>query len=102
VTLRWSERALTDLLAIGEYIAADNPTAARAWVERLRQRAMKASMMPRSGRVVPEIARDDVREVLQRSYRIVRDARATTCGSALSPTLSPAGRGRKAARVRQC
>ena len=27
--------------------------------------------MPRMGRVVPEIARDDVREVFQRTYRIV-------------------------------
>lgn len=69
--LRWTERAANDLIAIGEYIAADNPTAARAWVEKLRQRAVKASKMPRTGRVVPEIARDDVREVLQRNYRIV-------------------------------
>ena len=27
--------------------------------------------MPRTGRVVPEIAHDDVREVFQRTYRIV-------------------------------
>ena len=69
--LRWTERAANDLIAIGEYIAADNPTAARAWVEKLRQRAVKASKMPRTGRVVPEIARADVREVFQRTYRIV-------------------------------
>lgn len=69
--LRWTERAANDLIAIGDYIAADNATAARAWVEGLRQRAVKASKMPRTGRVVPEIARDDVREVFQRTYRIV-------------------------------
>lgn len=69
--LRWTERAAADLMAIGEYIAADNPTAARAWLEKLRQRAVNASKMPRTGRVVPEIARDDVREVSQRTYRIV-------------------------------
>ncbi len=69
--LRWTERAASNLLAIGAFIAADNPTAARAWIERLRQRAAKASTMPRAGRVVPEIARDDVREVFQRTYRIV-------------------------------
>jgi plasmid stabilization system protein ParE len=49
--LRWTVRAANDLIAIGEYIAADNPTAARAWVEKLRQRAVKASKMPRTGRV---------------------------------------------------
>ena len=69
--LRWTERAANDLISIGEYIAADNPTAARAWVEKLRQRAVKASKMPRAGRGVPEIARDDVREVFERTYRIV-------------------------------
>lgn len=69
--LRWTERAASDLISIGDYIAADNPAAARSWVERLRQRAVKASKMPRAGRVVPEIGRDDVREVFQRSYRIV-------------------------------
>ncbi|MCZ2247133.1 MAG: type II toxin-antitoxin system RelE/ParE family toxin [Bacteroidia bacterium] len=69
--VRWTERAVNDLLAIGDYIAADNPRAARSWVEKLRQRAVKASKVPRAGRVVPEIARDDVREVFQRTYRIV-------------------------------
>ncbi len=71
MTLRWTERAANELTAIGEYIGADNPTAARACVEQLRQRAVKASKMPRTGRVVPEIARDDVREVFQRTSRIV-------------------------------
>ncbi|MCC7542701.1 MAG: type II toxin-antitoxin system RelE/ParE family toxin [Deltaproteobacteria bacterium] len=47
------------------------PTAARTWVEEIRQRAARASSMPRAGRVVPEVARDDVREVFQRTYRIV-------------------------------
>lgn len=69
--IRWTERAVTDLIAIGDYIGADDAATARAWVEKLRQRAMKASKMPRTGRIVPEIARDDVREVLQRTYRIV-------------------------------
>ncbi len=38
-----------DLVAIGDYIAADNPAAARSWVEKLRQRAVKASKVPGSG-----------------------------------------------------
>ena len=70
-TIRWTERAATDLLAIGDYITADNPDAAWRWVERLRKRAVKASRTPRGGRVVPEIGRDDVREVFVGAYRIV-------------------------------
>lgn len=69
--VRWTERAATDLVAIGDYIAVDKPTAARAWVERLRERAANVADIPRAGRVVPELGRDDVREVFLRSYRIV-------------------------------
>ena len=69
--LRWTDRAVADLLSIGDYIAADDPAAARAWIEKLRQRAAKASKLPRAGRVVPELGRVDVREVFVRSYRIV-------------------------------
>ncbi len=71
MTVRWTDRAIADLLGIGDYIAADNPRAARAWVERLRVRALGASKVPRGGRIVPEIARADVREVFLRTYRIV-------------------------------
>lgn len=69
--LRWTERALDDLTAIGDYIAADKPDAARAWVERLRKQAAKMVPIARAGRIVPEIGRDDVRETLLRTYRIV-------------------------------
>ncbi len=69
--LRWTERAARDLFTIGDYIAVDNPAAARSWVEKLRERAAQASKTPGSGRVVPEIGRDDVREVFLRTYRIV-------------------------------
>ena len=69
--LRWTERAVADLFAIGDYIALDDPGAARSWVERLRKRAEKAAVLPSAARVVPEIGRSDVREVFVRTYRIV-------------------------------
>jgi toxin ParE1/3/4 len=69
--IRWTERAVADLVAIGEYIAADKPSAARSWVERLRRRAVLAAELPLAGRRVPEIGRDDVRETFLRSFRIV-------------------------------
>lgn len=69
--LRWTQQARRDLLEIGRYIARDKPIAARRWVARLRQQAQQAADMPMTGRRVPEIGRDDVRETLLRSYRIV-------------------------------
>jgi toxin ParE1/3/4 len=69
--LRWSERALRDLENIGEYIARDNPKAAKDWVDRLFSRAADASVMPMAARMVRESARVDVREVLVSRYRII-------------------------------
>jgi toxin ParE1/3/4 len=71
VRVRWSARARDDLLSIGRYIALENPRAAREWVEKLRMKATEAAQSPRAGRRVPEINRDDIRETLLRSYRIV-------------------------------
>ena len=69
--LRWTSRARRDLLAISRYIARDDPSAARQWIERLRKRSRKAAATPLAGRVVPEIQRADIREVFVRTYRIV-------------------------------
>ncbi len=69
--LRWSERARQDLLAIGRYIGREDRAAARRWVDQLRERARAAADAPLAGRRVPEVGRDDIREVLLKSYRIV-------------------------------
>jgi plasmid stabilization system protein ParE len=69
--LRWTNRARQDLLQIGTFIAQDNRPTARRWVERLRQKARDAAQAPLAGRIVPELGRDEIREVLLRSYRII-------------------------------
>lgn len=74
-SIRWSVRAMRDLEQIATYIARDNPGAARRWVRKLRDAAERASQVPLAARVVPEVQRDDVREVFVRSYRIVYGVR---------------------------
>jgi toxin ParE1/3/4 len=69
--LFWTETAKQDLQAIRRYIAADNPTAAERWVDRLRSRARNALHTPLAGRKVPELLRDDIRELIEGNYRIV-------------------------------
>ncbi|MCB2149644.1 MAG: type II toxin-antitoxin system RelE/ParE family toxin [Deltaproteobacteria bacterium] len=71
MNLFWTETAQKDLLAIQRYIAVDNPTAAELWVQRLRQRAQNALMAPLAGRMVPELSREDVRELIEGNYRVV-------------------------------
>ena len=63
--LFWTETAKKDLLAIKRYIAIDNPVAAKRWVERLRKRMRKALHAPLAGRTVPELSREDIRELIE-------------------------------------
>jgi addiction module RelE/StbE family toxin len=69
--LFWTETAKQDLQAIRRYIATDNPTAAKRWTNRLRERARNALHSPLAGRKVPEFSRDDIRELSEGNYRIV-------------------------------
>jgi len=69
--LFWTETARQDLQAIRRYIAADNPTAAKRWVGRLRERAQNTLHSPLAGCRVSEFLRDDIRELIEGNYRIV-------------------------------
>jgi plasmid stabilization system protein ParE len=71
VAVEWSERARDDLRTIFAHIAADNRAAAERRISRIVERAELTSAAPLLGRLVPELARDDVRETYLRSYRIV-------------------------------
>lgn len=71
MNVSWSDQARVRLDEIWQYIAADNPAAAERWVARLIARAEAAAVMPLAGRVVPELNRPTIREVFERTYRIV-------------------------------
>jgi toxin ParE1/3/4 len=67
----WSERARLDLLEIGDFIARDKPQAAEGWVGKVLNVIERTAAFPTSGRIVPEIDRSDIREVILDNYRIV-------------------------------
>jgi len=69
--LFWTETARQDLQGIRRYIATDNPAAAKRWVQRLRERARNALNAPLAGRTLPELSREDIRELIEGNYRIV-------------------------------
>lgn len=49
--VRWTRTALSDLIAIGDYIEQDNPVAARSVVNRLHQAGERLIEFPERGRV---------------------------------------------------
>ena len=69
--VRWSNQALADLEAIGDFIARDAPSIAQVLVERVFAAVKRLEAFPRSGRMVPEIGQEDIREMIFGSYRIV-------------------------------
>jgi plasmid stabilization system protein ParE len=69
--LRWSKTALSRLVEIEEYISQHNPAAGEQFVNRLVGRAEKLTRFPRQGRVVPELRGSEIREVVERGYRIL-------------------------------
>jgi toxin ParE1/3/4 len=77
LAVEFSANAQADLEDIALYIARDNPLAAEAWIQKLVVATEKAAMLPRAGRVVPELGDPDIREVFLRTYRIVYRVEAT-------------------------
>jgi plasmid stabilization system protein ParE len=67
----WTDRAKQRLKRIHDHIAKDSPFVAPQVVERIVRRSIQIGEFPQSGREVPEYQRDDVREILERPYRIL-------------------------------
>ncbi len=67
----WTTQALDDLEAIYLFISRDAPRYAELFAARVFQATEHLAQFPRSGRVVPELGRDDIREIIVRGYRVV-------------------------------
>lgn len=67
----WTEHALAQLDEAIAFIAKDRPETALAWLERLLDAGESLTELPDRGRVVPEAARADVRELIVGPYRLV-------------------------------
>ncbi|MCH7684699.1 MAG: type II toxin-antitoxin system RelE/ParE family toxin [Gemmatimonadetes bacterium] len=67
----WSPLALDRAAEAAKYIARDGPEVAAAWVDGLFDVVGKLVQFPRRGRVVPEVGRPEIRELLYKGYRVV-------------------------------
>lgn len=69
--VHWTETAEGHLDAIYDFIAQDSPQYAMRMVDRLTRRSQQIADFPLSGRKVPEYEMDQIREVIEGSYRII-------------------------------
>jgi toxin ParE1/3/4 len=67
----WSRRAVHDLQAITNYIAADSPAYAAAVMKKIVHQARTLAEFPRAGRKVPEFDDESIREFVVYSYRVI-------------------------------
>ena len=67
----WTEQALDDLDDVCMFIARDTRAYASVFAAQVFQAVERLGDFPRSGRIVPELDRDEVRELIVHSYRII-------------------------------
>jgi toxin ParE1/3/4 len=72
VKIIWTQRSLTDLRSIAEYISRDSVKYASLTLERIIDVTNHLETNPRIGRMVPEIGRNDkIREIIFGNFRII-------------------------------
>lgn len=67
----WTPEAISRLDDIGAHIALDSPINAKEVIARILVRARQLETVALSGREVQEYRREDIRELLERPYRII-------------------------------
>lgn len=67
----WTNSAVLNLEGIKNYIALDSHYYAVELTEKIISAVEKLNAFPRLGREVPEIKKEDIREIIYGNYRII-------------------------------
>lgn len=71
VRITWTEQALDDVENIVNFISRDSVHYARMHAQKIFGAVKRLEHFPESGRVVPEIGKKEIREILLGNYRII-------------------------------
>ena len=71
MSILWTATAVGHLAAIHEYISQTSPFYADRMVQRILARGPQLVTFPDSGRLVPEVGRPEIREVIEGPYRVI-------------------------------
>ena len=74
----WTTGAQRDLAAARRYIQRDSRRFAAQFTARVTDATRRLGTFPASGRVLPELGRGDVREILVGRYRIIYELPSET------------------------
>ena len=73
--VEWSPLALDRVSDIARFIARDNPAAAERWLNELFDAVERLAEFPESGRIVPEVGVQRIRELIFGAYRVIYSVR---------------------------
>jgi plasmid stabilization system protein ParE len=71
MSIVWSPLAIERLTEAAAFIARDDRAAAERWALQVFERVERLAAFPESGRIVPELGRQDIRELIYGAYRII-------------------------------
>lgn len=67
----WSPLALERVNEMADHIAENNIEAAKVWLMDIFGAVDRLQRFPESGRVVPEVKRPNIREIIFKNYRVI-------------------------------
>jgi toxin ParE1/3/4 len=67
----WSPLSIERITEIAKFIAEDKPGAADKWIDSIFSTTEKLIEFPQSGRMVPELDHEEIREIIHGNYRII-------------------------------
>lgn len=69
--MKWTPQALDDIEAISNFIARDSTYYAGIFTVEVFEAVENLDLFPESGRIVPELNRNEIGEVILGNYRII-------------------------------
>lgn len=69
--IKWTPQSLEDIEAIANFITKDSSYYARMFTIKVFEAVDRLELFPESGRIVPELKRKEIREIILGNYRII-------------------------------
>ncbi len=71
VKIRWTRKAIDDIHALREFFKHQSEKYAEQLTDRIFEKADYLEHYPEIGRMVPELERPEIRELIYKNYRII-------------------------------
>lgn len=71
VRISWTRQSVDDLKSIAEYIGRESKYYAKLQVRKISNRTKILKLQPYSGKIVPEVNDEIIRELIEGNYRII-------------------------------